>query len=185
MTFVQWMKRRRAAIVEASTNNSNHDGKNSPRRRCRLLNRTESIALDETLSLSTTTDDAQWRIENLLPTGAPRSSDWWVELTEMERDQEEEANGFNEGDGDQVGPQFRNCGLDIWNQGRSAWRGHDEDPVTADGPSLLSSSKPYLSISQRRELMRGLATGRTYQMRQSVSLKEIVQTYNIIWNDDL
>jgi hypothetical protein len=120
--------------------------------------------------------------ENLLPSGAPQPSDWWIETNE--NDHLDDATGTTEIDPDSNNRQFLNCGLEIWNQGRSAWRNYDDEDPKADGPNMRTTST-YLSKSQRRELMRGLSTGKTYQLKQSVSLKEMVQTYSTIWNDDL
>ena len=65
--------------------------------------------------------------ENLLPAGAPQSTDWWVEANGSEKEQSDSAGGLPVVDEDRPVHQFRNCGLETWNQGRAAWRSYDDD----------------------------------------------------------
>jgi hypothetical protein len=182
MTLLQWMKRQRTAQQNVSKNKEGTD------RRRRLLNtnRSETTTTDETLS-STTIDDVPWRVENFLPSGAPQASDWWDSpadgddaVDDVDDSLSDERNTSSSLCVMEDSPRFHNCGLDAWNQGRSAWRSHSNEDTRADTPS----ERHTLSKVQKRDLKRGLCTGNTFLLKQPVGLKDMIQLYNEVWDEE-
>lgn len=135
--------------------------------------------------------------EKLLPLGAPQESDWWEEVNNNELATDtsnDSSNADNDSEEDPTSIQgarrFRNCGLATWNQTRSVWKDyHEPDSPAANGQSsteLRSIAKANaLTKSQRKELMRAISSHRTYQLKQRVGLKDMIDTYNEMWSEEL
>ena len=123
--------------------------------------------------------------ENILAAGAPSESDWWEDASDssVEFDvdtQEEVVSRDSTLDSKASSPRrarFRNVGLETWEQVQQAWRSSNSPPQNTMAPSPSSAT--------RRELLKGLASNRQYEMKQRVALQDMIAIYNEMWAQEL
>jgi len=140
-------------------------------------------------SSSSANDDAPWRVENILPTGAPRESDWWGTDDEVSVIDEDDAEKDDEiaksscsspkrsTDVSLTSRRFKNCGFETWKQAREAWLVEGTLPVERKSTAVMSKAA-------KRELKKGLTNNRQFELKQNMSLKDIVGAYNEIWSEE-
>jgi hypothetical protein len=111
--------------------------------------------------------------ENIRLSGAPRAGDWWEdsESTSSQQGGEEDVDSCSVPDGQPR--RFKNCGLETWHQVRDAWN------VPIEGQQKMLPPTPSKSV--RREIIKGLQTNRCFELKQKMSLTDMVKTYNELW----
>jgi hypothetical protein len=135
-------------------------------------------------------------LEKLLPMGAPQASDWWIERQDLDETLDtsaETVSDCNDDENDDDSPgsahgtrQFHNCGLATWNQTRSVWKDYHETDASGNNiPCDPPTKAAALTKSQKKELVKVISSYRTYQLRQRIGLKDMIETYNEMWSNDL
>lgn len=128
--------------------------------------------------------------------GPPSDSDWWEDATSDAKAAEGDEQSITskkhmeENCSDEVedydlkleqpmkGKQFCNRGFLIWSQSREVWVSQGRDT----GAEMEKS--PPIPSSFRKELVRCLTDRRHFELSQRISLRDMIDAYQDVWNDE-
>ncbi|CAB9522310.1 expressed unknown protein [Seminavis robusta] len=149
------------------------------------------------------TSEAAWRVEQIRD-APPAETDWWKnqdELTNTEDDTTWPLNSSGASgesvdesiekkafDGDSSSGTssstkvFHNCGFETWEAARAAWTAKPADDAASRSASV-TKQQPV----NRKELGKMLSKAsslRTYELPRKMPLKNLVESYVVVWNGD-
>jgi hypothetical protein len=140
-------------------------------------------------------------IENILSAGPPIESDWWEE---EEESCASSSSSSLDGESDDTPPdavgtdsassslpkrrvRFRNVGYLTWQRVQHNWKssgGSLHGTQDSDLPTATRAAARPPTPSAKRELVKGLANNRHFEMKHRVRLPDLLAIYNEMWTEE-
>jgi hypothetical protein len=143
-------------------------------------------------------------IENILSAGPPIESDWWEEEEEEVESCSSSSSSSLDLESDETPPdavgtdstsssspkrrvRFRNVGYLTWQQVQHNWKssgGSLHGTQDSDPPAVTRAAARPPTPNAKRELVKGLANNRQYEMKHRVRLSDLLAIYNEMWTEE-